>query len=137
MPQPRWIPPFAWGSGVGVADVSRKEAIELGLISDGELREKTAEMEKQRDAGTSFSGCLRQGVCGLLFSIRRMVCPNGPRSPGGHPSRRFSFCEFCKIFLPRLGCAVEAAKRVASADFHERPVHPAAEGVRFEDKVVG
>ena len=34
-----------------MVDVSRKEAIELGLISDGELREKTAEMEKQRDAG--------------------------------------------------------------------------------------
>ena len=46
------FPPFAWGSGVGVVDVSRKEAIELGLISDGELREKTAEMEKQRDAET-------------------------------------------------------------------------------------
>ena len=45
-------PPFAWGSGVGVVDVSRKEAIELGLISDEELRAKTAEMEKQRDAGT-------------------------------------------------------------------------------------
>ena len=46
------FPPFAWGSGVGVVNVSRKETIELGLISDEELREKTAEMEKQRDAGT-------------------------------------------------------------------------------------
>ena len=46
------FPPFAWGSGVGVVDVSRKEAIELGLISDEELREKTAEMQKQRDAGS-------------------------------------------------------------------------------------
>lgn len=45
-------PPFAWGSGVGVVDVSRKEAIELGLITDESLREKTAELEKQRDEGT-------------------------------------------------------------------------------------
>ena len=45
-------PPFAWGSGVGVVDVSRKEAIELGLISDEELREKTAEIQKQRDEGS-------------------------------------------------------------------------------------
>ena|GEM_PF-1045208 len=45
-------PPFAWGSGVGVVDVSRKEAIELGLITDESLREKTAEMQRQRDEGT-------------------------------------------------------------------------------------
>lgn len=43
-------PPFAFGSGMGVLNVSRKDAIALGLISDEELREKTAEMEKQRDA---------------------------------------------------------------------------------------
>ena len=57
-------PPFAWGSGVGVVDVSRKEAIELGLISDEELREKTAEMEKQRDAGNlpSMNGHLQAEI---------------------------------------------------------------------------
>ncbi len=44
-------PPFAFGSGMGVVNVSRKEAIELGLISDEGLRAKTAEMEKQRDEG--------------------------------------------------------------------------------------
>ena len=44
-------PPFAWGSGMGVVDVPRKEAIELGLVTDEALREKTAEMEKQREAG--------------------------------------------------------------------------------------
>lgn len=43
-------PPFAWGSGMGVVGVPRREVIELGLISDGELREKTAEMERKRDA---------------------------------------------------------------------------------------
>jgi hypothetical protein len=43
-------PPFAWGSGMGVAGVPRREAVDLGLISDGELREKTAEMERKRDA---------------------------------------------------------------------------------------
>ena len=44
-------PPFAWGSGMGVVDVARKEAIELGLVTDETLREKTTEMEKQREAG--------------------------------------------------------------------------------------
>lgn len=48
-------PPFAFGSGMGVVNVSRKEAIELGLISDEELREKTAELEKRRDAGDHLS----------------------------------------------------------------------------------
>ena len=36
------FPPFDWGSGMGVLDVDRKTAIQLGLISDEELRGKTA-----------------------------------------------------------------------------------------------
>ena len=40
-------PPFDWGSGMGVLDVDRKTAIELGLIDDAALREKTAEMRKK------------------------------------------------------------------------------------------
>ncbi len=38
------FPPFDWGSGMGVMDVDRKTAIQLGLVSDAALREKTAEM---------------------------------------------------------------------------------------------
>ena len=41
------FPPFDWGSGMGVLDVDRKTAIELGLIDDAALREKTAEMRKK------------------------------------------------------------------------------------------
>lgn len=41
------FPPFDWGSGMGVMDVDRKTAIELGLIDDAALREKTAEMRKK------------------------------------------------------------------------------------------
>jgi hypothetical protein len=38
------FPPFDWGSGMGAMDVDRKTAIQLGLVSDAALREKTAEM---------------------------------------------------------------------------------------------
>ena len=41
------FPPFDWGSGMGVLDVDRKTAIQLGLVSDEELRGKTAEMRKK------------------------------------------------------------------------------------------
>ena len=57
-------PPFAFGSGMGVVNVSRKEAIELGLISDEALREKTAELEKRREKGDlpSMTGRLQADV---------------------------------------------------------------------------
>ena len=37
-------PPFDWGSGMGVLDVSRSEAVELGLIDDAALSAKVDEM---------------------------------------------------------------------------------------------
>ena len=40
-------PPFDWGSGMGVMDVSREEAVELGLVDADELRGK---VEKIRQA---------------------------------------------------------------------------------------
>ena len=40
-------PPFDWGSGMGVMDIDRAEAIKLGLISDEDLRDKTAEMREK------------------------------------------------------------------------------------------
>jgi hypothetical protein len=41
------FPPFDWGSGMGVMDVDRKTAIQLGLISDEELRGKTAALREK------------------------------------------------------------------------------------------
>jgi len=41
------FPPFDWGSGMGVLDVDRKTAIRLGLISDEELRGKTAALREK------------------------------------------------------------------------------------------
>ncbi len=41
------FPPFDWGSGMGVLDVDRKIAIQLGLISDEELRGKTAALREK------------------------------------------------------------------------------------------
>lgn len=40
-------PPFDWGSGMGVLDVDRSEAVQLGLIDDATLRGKVEEL---RDA---------------------------------------------------------------------------------------
>lgn len=41
------FPPFDWGSGMGVLDVDRKTAIQLGLVSDEELRGKTAALREK------------------------------------------------------------------------------------------
>ena len=41
------FPPFDWGSGMGVLDVDRKTAIQLGLISDEELRGKIAALREK------------------------------------------------------------------------------------------
>ena len=41
------FPPFDWGSGMGVLDVDRKTAIELGLIDDAALRGKTAALREK------------------------------------------------------------------------------------------
>jgi len=41
------FPPFDWGSGMGVLDVDRKTAIQLGLVSDEELHGKTAALREK------------------------------------------------------------------------------------------
>jgi len=41
------FPPFDWGSGMGVLDVDRRTAIELGLVSDEALRGKTAALREK------------------------------------------------------------------------------------------
>ena len=41
------FPPFDWGSGMGVLDVDRKTAIQLGLISDEELRGKVQQLRQK------------------------------------------------------------------------------------------
>ena len=41
------FPPFDWGSGMGVLDVDRKTAIRLGLVSDEDLRGKTAALREK------------------------------------------------------------------------------------------
>lgn len=45
------FPPFDWGSGMGVLDVDRKTAIRLGLVSDEELRGKTAALREKPTPG--------------------------------------------------------------------------------------
>lgn len=67
------FPPFDWGSGMGVLDVDRKTAIELGLIDDAALREKTAEMRKRplpdfnRDMQSSVPDLRRDSLCGQIL----------------------------------------------------------------------
>lgn len=46
-------PPFDWGSGMDVRDVSADRAIELGLISRDELKGKVRQMEERRDSGAA------------------------------------------------------------------------------------
>ena len=41
------FPPFDWGSGMGVRDVSREEAEKLGLITREELKKKVEELKKK------------------------------------------------------------------------------------------
>ena len=67
------FPPFDWGSGMGVLDIDRKTAIELGLIDDAALREKTAEMRKKplpdfnRDMQASVPDLRHDSLCGQIL----------------------------------------------------------------------
>lgn len=45
------FPPFDWGSGMGVMDVDRKTAIELGLVAEDELRAKVEKLRKREAKG--------------------------------------------------------------------------------------
>ena len=41
------FPPFDWGSGMGVLDVSRREALELGLVDEAGIRERVQELRQK------------------------------------------------------------------------------------------
>ena len=69
------FPPFDWGSGMGVIDVDRKTAIELGLISDEKLREETAALRSAKPEAAKFNDNLqatvpnlrRDSLCGQIL----------------------------------------------------------------------
>lgn len=45
-------PPFDWGSGMGVLDVDRREAIELGLVSKEQIEEHVEKLRQRQSEGT-------------------------------------------------------------------------------------
>ena len=69
------FPPFDWGSGMGVIDVDRKTAIEIGLVTDEKLREETAALRNQRSEASKFNDNLqatvpnlrRDSLCGQIL----------------------------------------------------------------------
>lgn len=69
------FPPFDWGSGMGVIDVDRKTAIELGLVSDEKLREETAALRSAKPEAAKFNDNLqatvpnlrRDSLCGQIL----------------------------------------------------------------------
>lgn len=44
------FPPFDWGSGMGVLDVDRKTAIDIGLITDSDLSQKVNDLRQKGSA---------------------------------------------------------------------------------------
>lgn len=54
------FPPFDWGSGMGVQDVSRREAIELGIISESALAKKVE--QKQTETPPGFNDQLQATI---------------------------------------------------------------------------
>jgi hypothetical protein len=69
------FPPFDWGSGMGVIDVDRKTAIELGLVTDEKLREETAALRNAKPEAAKFNDNLqatvpnlrRDSLCGQIL----------------------------------------------------------------------
>ena len=67
------FPPFDWGSGMGVLDVDRKTAIRLGLVSDEDLRGKTAALREKplpdfnRDMQASVPNLRSDSLCGKIL----------------------------------------------------------------------
>jgi len=48
-------PPFDWGSGMGVVNIGLKEAIDLGLITKDEVKDKVSKLREERERGESPS----------------------------------------------------------------------------------
>ena len=46
------FPPFDWGSGMGVMDVSQREAVDLGVITKEEIVKKRDELREREEDGT-------------------------------------------------------------------------------------
>ena len=67
------FPPFDWGSGMGVLDVDRKTAIRLGLITDEDLRGKTAALRGKplpdfnRDMQATVPNLRSDSLCGKIL----------------------------------------------------------------------
>ena len=67
------FPPFDWGSGMGVLDVDRKTAIQLGLVSDEDLRGKTAALREKplpdfnRDMQATVPNLRSDSLCGKIL----------------------------------------------------------------------
>jgi hypothetical protein len=55
-------PPFDWGSGMGVVDIGRDEAIKLGLITREKLDETVSTMEQERDAPRKTANTFNDGM---------------------------------------------------------------------------
>lgn len=57
-------PPFDWGSGMGVLDVDRREAIELGLVSKEQIDEHVEKLRQRQSEGSlpSMNGHLSAAI---------------------------------------------------------------------------
>ena len=73
------FPPFDWGSGMGVMDVSKKEAIELGLITEDELQAKREELRvaEQNKTLPSMNANLQATVPATQDVVSRMKADFG------------------------------------------------------------
>lgn len=67
------FPPFDWGSGMGVLDVSRREALELGLVDDAGIRERVQELRQKplpdfnRDMQATVPNLRSDSACGKIL----------------------------------------------------------------------
>ena len=64
------FPPFDWGSGMGVRDVSREEAEKLGLITREELKKKVETLKKK--PAPDFNENLQATVPGSVSDLEKL-----------------------------------------------------------------
>jgi len=72
-------PPFDWGSGMGVRDISRRESLRLGVITDDDIRKHVSELREKEDKGElpSMNGQLQSDVPATQDVISRMKADFG------------------------------------------------------------